>query len=253
MNGRLCVASLLLTASCSAVAQLTVLPERQIQTAVGVRDQIENRSRATILAFHTTFRCPKTASHSKANMEFMFDSLVNFGPYKPISPGDAFSYPMQPWAVGCPGGVDAVIFGDGSSLGDSKQVAFMQDNERGVFEGLTFAEPLVATVGSGGADPNQVAVQLHSQIEKWRSDSSRSTAEGLGAMFSLGVTAHLLETQTNLHVPSDSTTNQKPTVETLAAAQKIPMQQAHAQVLGLKLNEWSSALKEHVQAPKGSF
>jgi hypothetical protein len=74
-----------------------------------------------------------------------------------------------------------------------------------------------------------------------------SAAEWEGQAFVFGVVAGLLEHQNNFHVPSDSTPNHQPRIDSVTELNNIPRQQAHAIVINKKLHEWSSALEGHLQ------
>ena len=144
---------------------------------------------------------------------------------------------MQPWAIDCPGGVDAVIFANGQSDGDQDVLKQMYQMRSGVYEGLIFAEKSVDTIANAGADPRVVASDLRSQAGAVNKDPGLSDAKHRGETLALGVVATLLEGQHDLPVPSDKTPRHQETIEQVMKEKKISYQQAQAIVISKKLRE----------------
>jgi len=154
---------------------------------------------------------------------------------------------LQPRAIDCPGGVDAIILSNGRNEGPQDIVQTIYDKRSGVYKALFFSEPLVEAIATSGADPNTVAAALKAHFQSISQQMAVSAAEWEGQAFVFGVVAGLLEHQNNFHVPSDSTPNHQPRIDSVMELNNIPRQQAHAIVINKKLHEWSSALEGHLQ------
>jgi hypothetical protein len=229
------------------IGQLRQVSETIVSTPGGWQERVENLASSPIAALHATFRCPKGDEGPKFNSEIRFDSLVAYGTEKPIPPRSISDMPMQPWAIDCPGGVDAVIFANGQSDGDQDVLKQMYQMRSGVYDGLIFAEKSVDTIANAGADPRVVASDLRSQAGAVNKDPTLSEAKHRGETLALGVVATLLEGQHDLPVPSDKTPRHQETIEQVMKEKKISYQLAHAIVIGKKLREWSTALEGNLQ------
>jgi hypothetical protein len=110
---------------------------------------VENRSASSIVALHAPLDCVQADGRRELDENGGMDSLYQFSRDRVISPGGSFTVKVHGYSK-CSGGVDAVIFSDGHSEGDSKQIDRIYDRRRGIYAGLDFAIPLLQGIASGG-------------------------------------------------------------------------------------------------------
>jgi hypothetical protein len=237
-----------------AVAQVPSVRETRVQVPAspqgpgGWYDQIENLGDSTIVALQAVFTCSETSGPHPIAGGFRFDPLVVYGGRdQPIPPGQSHSFPIQPWAVDCPGGVVAVIFSDGHSEGSPDVVSDIYKERLGVYEALSGIKKLLNTIITSGADPNTIASELMARAHSASQNTGMNDREKFGQMGTFALVATVLKSQQNLHVPSDDTVRRQDGIETVMKAKNISRQQAHAITINNKLDEWNRDLEQYLQ------
>jgi hypothetical protein len=226
--------------------QMANLEETRLKTLTGWKVRIENKLVSPIVALHAIYTCPATTTNSRASIHFVMDTLFNYGYDKPIAPGDYFAFPLGGGFSECPGGIDAVLFADGSTLGDPLAVNDIYERRRGVYKGIAVAKDELAMVASGDEPPATAITKLKEQSRVFSQKRNFTIAERDGEMYALALTIGLIEDQHDWSVPSDSTAKRQPRIEELMDARKIPRHQAHATIISNKLEEWASELKSNL-------
>jgi hypothetical protein len=235
-----------------AAAQQTQLPDvtqTRLHTLDGWKIRVENRYSSPIVAMHLSINCPTTAGHSRFGYQFQYDHLFNYGADPSVAPGAFFGLPLPNSAADCDGGLDAVIFANGHSNGAPEAVQDIYRRRKGVATGLAFAMPLVEQVSLAKLNPVDVAKTLRDKSKTQSLDANKSSAERMGEMNVLTLTAVLLERQHDWLIPSDGTPRRQPGIEETMRLRGVTHEQAHGIVLMGKLEEWNADLQDNLDAP----
>jgi hypothetical protein len=258
MNRSLTVWMVAALVSVKVVAQISNIQETRSNihaTSLGPaawEHQVKNMSDRTIIAFHGIFRCPKDENHPVAAHDFRFDSLIFSGrnmPNQPIAPGQTHSFLIPPQVADCPGRIDAVIFTDGHSEGSQDEINDIYKMRLGAYEALTYAEKLVDTVITSGADPNTVADDLMSRSQVVSQNMSIREVERSIQTDLLTRIAHDLNGDDELHVPPPLTYQRQQETDAVMKTNQVSRQQARAILLNRKLHEKIKDLDGHTQPP----
>jgi len=125
-----------------------------IQTGSVWEEVVKNLSGSSIVSLHATFHCVDTNGIHLIDENGSSDSLYQYSCDRDIPPGGSFGVRVSGHDE-CSGGVDAVIFSDGHSEGDSAQVARIYARRSGIYKGLTFVIPLLDSIASGKSTPRR--------------------------------------------------------------------------------------------------
>ena len=232
------------------IAQVPSIKESELfQTGDGWHEiVVENQSASSIVALHAPLECVQADGSRHLDENGSMDSLYQFSSERDIPPGGSFTVKVHGYSQ-CSGGVDAVIFSDGHSEGDSKQIDRIYDRRRGIYVGLEFAIPLLKGIASGEMNTQDVIALLERQSTSMSIDMSRSMADRSGEGWAYDLTLSTLRHQTSFRTRSDYTPNRQPLVDDLAKAKNISREQAVAIVVMNKLKEWHSELEGHTSPP----
>ena len=231
------------------------------------REIIENHGASPITALHATFRCRSALNVAQYDLTPLHDSLENYGHDFPIPPSGSIEISAADPSV-CPGGVDAVIFADGRSEGDPRQVKDIYLARRGIYEELDEIIAQFSSIAMQGEAPQQaldviekrsksLSVQNNSDIGNlagfglYAGPEPRDPSEFLGRMWALSVAELRLKYQSNWQTPSDFTANRQPSIEKVMETEHVPRTQAQAIIVGKKLQEWKADLQGNTEPPKG--
>jgi hypothetical protein len=134
----------------------------------------------------------------------------------------------------------------GSSIGAMlRGAAFsnshVQLNYVGYFSVASSVKQFFGERASGGRFSVYLPKQRTISVEEWE-----------GQVFVFGAVAELLEHQHDLYVPSDSSPNHQPRIDSVMEFNNVSRQQAPAIVINKKLHDWSAALEGHLQPPSGT-
>jgi hypothetical protein len=204
--------------------------------AIFWEDTVENRGSSSLVAFHATFRCPRSKTLFDYDYFFRFGSDFNIPPAGSVE--IIAADPDQ-----CPGGVDAAIFSDGHTEGDPEEVSAIYGRRRGTYEGLGESIKLLSAIAAQEKTPQQVIDIFESECHRLARDQTRDGYERMGMLLlysQLKVT--LRDPQGTIRAPSDKTARQ-PTSDEIVKAKNVSREQAQAMILTRKLNEWRADLE----------
>jgi hypothetical protein len=222
-----------------------------IQAANGWQDIIQNHSASPIVALHATFSCNEEDGSRHTDINGSMDSIFQFGHDSAIPPGGSYAASVFGHAQCSGNAVDVVIFADGHIEGDVQKANAMYQRRRGAYMALTITIPLLNTIASQGATPQDVIQILQDRSKTLSNDKTLSGEETVGESFVFSTTITLLKSQFTVRTPSDFTPNRQPHIKDLAKEKNISLQQAHAAVLMNKFMEWKSALEGNTEIPEG--
>jgi hypothetical protein len=231
----------------SRTPQLAGIVERRLQSFNGWQVQVENREKTPIVALHATFRCPSENNHGRSDVGFRYDALANnYGSDSPIGAGAFYAFSLSSQTATCPGGIDAVIFGDGHSVGDPTEVAEIYQRRVGAYEAVVLCREQVNRVASKSSKAIDASAELRARSMAVSQDPSKPGAEREGSMFAFSLVSAILDSQDEWQVPSDATVGNQNSIESTMRERGMPKEQAHAKVLVVKLDRWIADLESHL-------
>jgi len=244
----------------SVSAQITSVkeyPPRFNKSRQTWQEVVENQGSRSIVAMHTTFDCitsTPTGDH-KAVTSGGFDvlSIPTYLEVHAVPSGGATTMLAEDPSR-CSGGVDAVIFADGHSEGNSRWVNYYQQMWVGVHKGIIESLPLLAKVANQGADLAEAEELLRD-----RKESIPESPPAINGTFDwerMGQRAVYSNLESLLHsmreewkAKPDSTPDPQPGSEVEGKGISAKQAQKMAVYLVGKLQEWKTALENGLGSP----
>jgi hypothetical protein len=233
-------------------AQIVSVKESGLhRTNEGWSETVTNMSGSAIVALHATVTCIRANGLRFIDDNGSMDALYVFSRDggKEIAPGGTFEVTVNDPAD-CRGGVDAAVFQDRHIEGNPESIALVFHRRRGAYKALSAAIPLLDTIASQQATPDEVIRKLQSRSDSFLTDKSLDVYERSAADYVFSVVKSSVQRQELLRTPSDFTPDRQPSINDLAKNRNITPQQAQALILMNKLQEWRAALEVHTEPPE---
>jgi hypothetical protein len=176
----------------SAAAQLkTIEIKTDTATNGGLHVRVMNLNSIPLEAFQATYRC------SSGGEQVIFDALFNRHHDLPIPPSGSYAFDTSPHFVSCKGGIEAVLFADGSSEGDTDKVQEIFLRREALARGFSLVQTIVKNADTAGLTNDQLKEKLSSEKDGLTGESSRKNMDerlGLAKAFEIA--------EANLHGPT---------------------------------------------------
>ena len=206
---------------------------------------LRNLSKAAVMAIHFSYGCGTRLKQTQ-----ILDSLVESG-FRSVSyMQTAKTQVGNAETLKCPGGIDAAIFADGHTEGDSAKVVLIYIQRAGTLKGIAFALPLLEEVAQSEANQPHALVKLSNRLIETRKELSRDVIDRLGEDWVVQIVADALIREESIMVPTQLTDPPEQRIDYVMRTQSVNHTRATAIVLHSKLEDWQNLLEGHPIAHK---
>jgi hypothetical protein len=203
------------------------------------RRVLENHGSSYLVAYYASFHCPKGGPVDT------YDALLYSGCHW-IAPGESTLMNAGDPSR-CSGNVNAAIFSDGHTEGDSQALDHLYSTRQGAYKALVESTQLLSSIQSEHESVQHVVDALTTRS---KASLSEKTWIASGRSFVLSTVLDMLtETRSGRYrLPSDDPAHKEPAVEDVMKSTGLTREEARAIVIGKRLEGWKSLLEGNLRA-----